>query len=98
MLLKDSIKESIAKVDCFLDKFDMIGTLICENDTVYLQIKNDSIQLDDNYKIEIILPNNQYYPVTYEQILTTKNADFPDTTLYAGMDCRVRRANDWLNL
>lgn len=89
MLLEDSLKQSVYKIDAFLDNWT-IGTLVFKNGQPYLELDiGELIKLDDSYKIEVIAEGN-YYPITYQQAINTIDRHFK-TPLYAGFDCRIRQ-------
>ena len=92
MLLNESIKQSIYKIDALLEGNWTLGILVFENGQPYLELDiGELIELDDSYEIEVIAEDN-YYPITYQQAINTIDRHFK-TPLYAGFDCRIRQRN-----
>jgi hypothetical protein len=89
-IFSDHIKQTIRKIDAFLDNYTL-GTLVIENQTVSLLLENnDEIQLDDSYLIEVF-DGTKYHSITIEKALNTFCADAPNWHLFAGFEARVKR-------
>jgi hypothetical protein len=89
MLLNESIKQSIYKIDAFLDNWTF-GRLVFEDGQPFLELNNgELIKINDSFDIEVIA-DGKYYPVTYQQVINTSDRYF-NTSLYAGFDCRIKQ-------
>ena len=83
------MKQTIRKIDAFLENY-VFGTLVVENEHVFLVTENDEIQLDDSFIIEVF-DGSQYHRISYEQALNTYCSDMPDCPLFAGLETKVKR-------
>lgn len=89
MVLNESIKQSIYKIDAFLDNWTF-GILVFEDGQPFLELNNgELIKINDSLLIEVIA-EGKYYPVTYQQVINTIDQYF-NTSLYAGFDCRIKQ-------
>lgn len=88
-ILTDHMKQTIRKIEAFLENY-VIGTLVVENEHVFLVTENDEIQLDDSFIIQVFA-GGQYHTITYEQALNTYCSDAPEWHLFAGLEARVKR-------
>lgn len=88
--LSDHIKQTVRKIDAFLDNYTL-GTLLIENGQVFLQLEiGEYIALNDSFIIEVFA-GGKYNLISYEQALNTFCSDAPEWHLYAGAECRIKR-------
>ncbi len=90
-ILIDHMKQTIRKIDAFIDNYT-IGTLIIEKGQAFLETEiGELIVLNDSFEIQV-LAGSQYHTITYEQATNTFCSDAPEWHLFAGFECRVRKA------
>lgn len=87
--LHESIQDTISQIDAIIDGWTL-GRLIVEGGHCFLVLPIGEVVLLDTDDFEIEVQNdNEFVPVTINQIMTTLSTD--GWYLFAGSDCRIRQ-------
>lgn len=84
--LSEHLKETIDRVDGYLT-----GTLIIEDNRVYLERDGKSIDITNSDKVEV-RNGDEYVLITLDDALNTKTDE--GWPLFAGLYCRVKKAGE----